>query len=125
MSKDYYVSEIENINQDIKIIDYVSLLRDEGFVSTVFSYGANTKQIVIALDEKEDLIFVDISFMGKFKLLGDNPKCKISKMENNKKLQIDNYPQLNGVYTVKGKLKSGKYNKEEFINIILNRYGDE
>lgn len=124
MSKDYYISQIEKkLDHKVKIIDYIILLRDENFITTLFFYN-DTKQIAIALDEKENIIFIDISFMGKFKPLDYIPECNISRTDNYKKLQIDKCPQLNGSYKVAGKLKSGKYSKEEFIDIILKKYSD-
>lgn len=119
MNKDYYASEIEKkLSHKVKIIDYISLLKDENFIYSLYSTG---KQIVIALDEEENFIFVDISFWGKFKLLSCTGECKISMMKNYEKLKIDKCPQLNGVYTVQGKQKCGKYSKDEFINIILSK----
>ena len=118
MKKDYYANEIEKLNENKKVIDYIILVRDESLLTEVFTLGSTIKQVVIALAENESLVFIEISFGGKFKLLSNISNCKISKEQGYSKLNITNCEKLNGVYSVKAKLKSSKYQKEDLIDII-------
>lgn len=121
MKKDYYANEIEKLNKTTKVIDYLTLLREESLLTEVFTLGSTIKQVVIAIDESESVVFTDISFMGKFRPISNISNCKISKEKGYRKLRIAECEELNGIYSVKAKLKSGKYQKEELIDIVVNK----
>ena len=131
MKKDHYTNEVEKLQDNLKVVDYISLLRDESLaeksipeaelVTEIFAKSKKIKQVVLAIDENENLVFTGISFWGKFNLLNNTSTCKISKEEGYNKLKLAGCDELNGIYSVKAKLRSGKYKKEELIDIIVSK----